>query len=72
MVAGTDFGGHLSAPRSFVDLSMDSDRPGRTGKAGFLIAGTEDCSIKLYDLDRFDRSIVLSARDEDHERKSFS
>ncbi|KAL5523732.1 hypothetical protein ACEPAG_7905 [Sanghuangporus baumii] len=72
MVAGTDFGGHASTPRSFVDLSMETDRLGHTGKAGFIIAGSEDCSIKLYDLDRFERSIILSSRDEEEERKSFS
>ena len=72
MAVGTDFGGHGSTPRSFVDLSVEVDRPGRTGKAGYIIAGSEDCSIKLYDLDRFDRSVVLSTRDEDQERRSFS
>ncbi|EJD02926.1 uncharacterized protein FOMMEDRAFT_123012 [Fomitiporia mediterranea MF3/22] len=73
MVAGVDFGGYTGSTRSFVDLSMDVERTGRSGsKLGFLVVGSEDCSVKLLDLERFDRSVVLSERDEDQDRMSFS
>ncbi|KAH8119146.1 hypothetical protein DFH11DRAFT_1838620 [Phellopilus nigrolimitatus] len=77
MTAGVDFAGHASVPRSFVDLSLDVDRPGagvssNSGKGGFLVVGSEDCSIKLLDLETYERSAVLVDRDDERERAVFS
>ncbi|KAI5119857.1 hypothetical protein M0805_000691 [Coniferiporia weirii] len=79
MAAGVDFGGHTSAPRSFVDLSLDIERQsvdtdtGRgTGKAGYVLVGSEDCSVKLLDLEHFEHSVILSERDDGREGATFS
>ena len=73
IVTGTDFGEHTSQMRSFVDLSKDVEPTGRSsGKTGFLVVGSEDCSVKLYDLERFERSVILSERDGEHEKTAFS
>ncbi|THH10662.1 hypothetical protein EW145_g1172 [Phellinidium pouzarii] len=79
MVAGIDFGGHGNALRSFVDLSLDDEQKSLNAvagkgiaKTGFLLVGNEDCSVKLLDLERFERSVVLSERDEEHEKATFS
>ena len=79
MTSGVDFGGHSNAIRSFVDLSLDAaDRSGSgsgsisgSGRAGFLVSGGKDCSLKLLDLERYERSVLLSERDDDRERANF-
>lgn len=80
MTAGIDFGGHASAPRSFVDLSLDAERQtlasdarglGSGLKSGFLLVGSEDCSLKLLDLEQYERSSVLSRREDEQEKSTF-
>jgi len=73
MAPGLDFGGHTGAARSFVDLSLDAgQREMASGKTGFAVVGTDDCKIKLWNLDRFDRSVVLSDQETDRGQSAFS
>lgn len=74
LVSGLDFGRDAHAARSFVDLALDTDRPSLgSGRAGFVLAAGEDCSVRLLDLERFERSVVISEPSEsDHERPVFS
>ena len=61
LVSGLDFGRDSHSARSFVDLALDTDRPSLgSGRAGFVLAGGEDCSVRLLDLERFERSVVIS------------
>lgn len=72
MAPGVDFGGHSGAARSFVDLSLDAgQRELTSGKTGFTVVGTDDCKIKLWNLDRFERSVVLSDQEMDKGQSTF-
>ena len=71
MAPGVDFGGHSGASRSFVDISLEGQREVTSGKTGFFVVGTEDCKIKLWNLDKFAKSVVLSDQEGEHERSTF-
>ena len=71
MAPGVDFGGHSGASRSFVDISLEGQREVTSGKTGFVVVGTEDCKIKLWNLDKFAKSVVLSDQEGEHERSTF-
>ena len=73
MFGGVDFGGQSGLLRSFVDLSRDGNaQPLGSTKTGFLLAGTEERKIVLWDLDKIYRSISLDEQDGDKERSIFS
>lgn len=68
LVVGSDFGGHSTAPRSeFSQLDPNSSRPSR----GFLLSGSDDGKIRLWDLGKFDRTSVLSGVENDYEKPSY-
>lgn len=70
LVSGIDFGRDAHTGRSFVDLSLDTDRPTLgSGRAGFVLAAGEDCSVRLLDLERFERSVVISEPENDDREK---
>ena len=67
-IVGSEFGGHTSSARSFVDLAAESS-PRHSSRPGFIVLGTKDHSMKLWDLDKFDRSFTLVSDDDDDASK---
>jgi len=66
MVVGSDLGGHLSKVES------DSSGGGRSsGGRGFVISGSEDRKLRLWDLGRIERSVVLSGAETEAERAGY-
>ncbi|KLO15545.1 WD40 repeat-like protein [Schizopora paradoxa] len=63
-VVGSEFGGHTSSARSFVDLAAESS-PRHSSRPGFIVLGTKDHTMKFWDLDKFDRSFTLVSDDDD-------
>ncbi|KAG7095893.1 hypothetical protein E1B28_006581 [Marasmius oreades] len=72
ITVGMEFGGHSFAHRSdFADLSMDSTSSRNLWK-GFMITGSEDRKIRLWDLGKIERSSVLCGLDAEQERPAYS
>ncbi|PPQ92492.1 hypothetical protein CVT25_010325 [Psilocybe cyanescens] len=70
LVVGADFGGYSTIPRSeFAELDSTSVRP---TSRGFVITGSDDWKIRLWDLGKFDRTAVLSGIENESERPSYS
>lgn len=60
LLVGLDFGGNTSSQRAdVVDLSTDF-APRSKSHRGFMISGSEDRRIRLWDLAKTERSVVLS------------
>lgn len=68
IAVGVDFGGP-SGHRTDI-IEQDSDGHGRRG--GFVLCGSEDRKIRLWDLTRAERSMVLSGVTSDQERPTYS
>ncbi|KAI0364206.1 hypothetical protein BV20DRAFT_1108288 [Pilatotrama ljubarskyi] len=71
IVAGPEFGGHTVLHRSHI-AEADSKTLGRSPGRGFLITGSEDCKLRLWDLGRPERSVVLSGLEADHDKPAYS
>lgn len=68
MVVGSEFGVYTMTQRpDFGDLESNSRSPGR----GFMITGSEDLKIRLWDLGKFEQTAVLSGLENDHEKPSY-
>ena len=66
MVVGSDIGGHSSK------FELESSTGGRSsGGRGFLISGSEDRRLRLWDLARVERSAVLSGAEADVEKPGY-
>ncbi|KAL0061663.1 Serine/threonine-protein kinase [Marasmius tenuissimus] len=71
VTVGMEFGGHSFSHRSdFADLSMDSTSS-RSPWKGFMITGSEDRKLRLWDLHKVERSTVLCGLEEDNERPTY-
>ncbi|KAF9557800.1 ARM repeat-containing protein [Agrocybe pediades] len=70
LVAGADFGGHSTAPRSEFG-QLDPSSSSRSNR-GFLLSGSDDGKIRLWDLGKFDRTSVLSGVENDYEKPTYS
>ncbi|KAJ7672606.1 hypothetical protein DFH06DRAFT_96923 [Mycena polygramma] len=69
LVVGLDFGGPTGVHRSDVgDTAADSGHARR----GFMVTGSEDSKLRLWDLSRLERTTVLSGLELENERPSFS
>jgi phosphoinositide-3-kinase, regulatory subunit 4 len=67
LVVGSDFGGYATSFRS--EFGEFENSPGsRTAGRGYMITGSEDSKIRLWDLGKFDRTTVLSGLELDHEK----
>ena len=70
-VAGLEFGGHSVAHRSdFSALGTDINASRASGR-GFIISGSEDRKIRLWDLGKPERTVVLSGLDSESERPTY-
>lgn len=68
-VVGTDFGGHSSAHRlSAVDTAGEA---GSSSRRGFMVTGSEDRKLRLWDLGRLESTAVLSGVEPDQDRPSY-
>ena len=68
-VVGTEFGGHGTLHRTAMG---DSDGLGRaTSSKGFMLCGSEDRRIRLWDLSKAERSTILSGPESDTEKPAY-
>ena len=68
MAVGSEFGVYTMTQRpDFGDLESSSRLSGR----GFIVTGSEDTKIRLWDLGKFEQTTVLSGLDNDHEKPSY-
>jgi phosphoinositide-3-kinase regulatory subunit 4 len=66
MIVGTDFGGHSSK------VEPEWSTGGRSlGGRGFIISGSEDRKLRLWDLARIERSVVLSGAETEVEKPGY-
>ena len=66
MVVGCDLGGHPSK------VELDPSTGGRSSsKRGFMISGSEDRRLRLWDLARIERSVVLSGAEMEAEKAGY-
>ncbi|KAJ3852330.1 hypothetical protein EV368DRAFT_41251 [Lentinula lateritia] len=71
IVVGMEFGGHSAVHRS--DLAdFTGEAPPKYAGKGFMVTGSEDRKIRLWDLGKIERSTVLCGIETDAERPSYS
>lgn len=67
LIVGSDFGGYATSLRSeFGELEHISSS--RNAARGYMITGSEDSKIRLWDLGKFDRTTVLCGLESEHEK----
>ena len=66
LVLGSEFGGHALYRSPMADL--DDGATGRGGGRGFMLCGSEDRRIRMWDLGRTERSAVLSGPDAESDK----
>ena len=73
MVVGSDFGAYIAHQRpEFGELDMfPSSSLSRTTGRGFIVTGSEDAKLRLWDLGKFEKSTVLSGTESDMEKPSY-
>lgn len=72
LVVGLDFGGYSMAHRSeYGEMIADSSPSGRSATRGFMITGSEDRKIRLWDLGKLERTTVLSGLESESEKPSY-
>ena len=67
LVVGSDFGGYATSFRSDFG-EFENNSGSRPAGRGYMISGSEDSKIRLWDLGKFDRTTVLSGPELDHEK----
>lgn len=72
IVVGSEFGGHQSGYRAEMhDLTGELNTQSRSLGRGFMISGSEDRRLRLWDLGKLERTSVLSGIDSEHEKPSY-
>jgi phosphoinositide-3-kinase, regulatory subunit 4 len=72
MIAGLEFGGHSTHRLDINDLNLESSHiSSRPGGHGFLITGSEDRKVRLWDLDKLERTAVLTEYEPEYEKPSY-
>ena len=69
ILVGSDFGGYSMMHRS--DPSTGDLTPVRMGARGFMLTGSENRMIRLWDLGNVERTVILSGLDAEHEKPSY-
>ncbi|KII91699.1 hypothetical protein PLICRDRAFT_51832 [Plicaturopsis crispa FD-325 SS-3] len=73
LVVGVDFGGHSGLNRSsMADGGTDPSSPTRSSGRGFMVTGSEDRKIRLWDIGRLERTVVLSGVESENDKPSYS
>ncbi|OAX43719.1 ARM repeat-containing protein [Rhizopogon vinicolor AM-OR11-026] len=71
IVTGIDFG-HSGVHRSeIVDLSTDAPTSSRNSR-GFMVTGSEDRRIRLWDLSKLERTSIVAGPESEHDKPSYS
>jgi len=68
LVVGTEFGGFSSNQRADVG---GAEAGARSGSRGFMITGSDDWKIRLWDLGRLERTTILSGLQSELEKPSY-
>ena len=72
LLVGSDFGGYSNVPRSdFGEVDTSAVSRHATGR-GFMITGSEDQKLRLWDLVKFDRTTVLSGLEAEQEKPAYT
>ena len=72
MVVGSDFGVYMAHQRPELgDSDMIPSSSSRSSGRGFIVTGSEDAKIRLWDLGKFEKSTVLSGTESDLEKPSY-
>lgn len=71
LVVGLDFGGHSNIHRSETSMGTDSNNVTRSTGRGFMVSGSEDRKIRLWDLNKLERTTVLSGLETEMEKPSY-
>jgi phosphoinositide-3-kinase regulatory subunit 4 len=71
LVVGLDFGGHSTIHRSEIGMGAESSSATRSTGRGFMISGSEDRKIRLWDLNKLERTTVLSGLETETEKPSY-
>ena len=69
MAVGSDFGGYSGLHR--LELGDMADTSVRSAARGFMVTGSEDKKIRLWDLSMLERTSILSGLEEEHERPTY-
>jgi len=70
LVVGHEFGGHSAIHRS-TGSSLNSEGYS-TGGRGFMVSGSEDRKLTLWDLGKIERTTILSGAELENEKPSYS
>ncbi|KAI0058381.1 ARM repeat-containing protein [Artomyces pyxidatus] len=70
LVVGNEFGGHSAVHRVTVS-SLNAEGAAVAGR-GFMVSGSEDRKLRLWDLGRVDRTTVLSGLESESDRPTYS
>ncbi len=71
LVVGTEFGGHSAMHRAEMFELSSEGNPLRSSGRGFIITGSEDRRIRLWDMGRPDRSCVLTGLESEYDRPTY-
>ncbi|KAF5339043.1 hypothetical protein D9758_014111 [Tetrapyrgos nigripes] len=71
VVVGMEFGGHTAFHRSDL-MEMGPESPSRNNWRGFMLTGSDDRKIRLWDLGKVERSSILCGMENEVEKPSFS
>ncbi|KAJ7057004.1 hypothetical protein C8F01DRAFT_1153032 [Mycena amicta] len=71
LVVGADFGGHIGVHRSDLADLASGPETGH-GRRGFMVSGSEDRKLRLWDLSKLERTAVLSGLESEAERPIYS
>ncbi|TCD61372.1 Serine/threonine-protein kinase [Steccherinum ochraceum] len=70
-IVGSDLGGHATIPRSAMADHTDNSSASRSSR-GYMISGSEDQRLRLWDFGKIERSTILSGPDADGEKPVYS
>lgn len=69
---GSEFGGHQSGHRAeSTDTTSDLNPQGRSHGRGFMISGSEDRRVRLWDLNRLERTAILSGPESELDKPTY-
>lgn len=70
-VVGLDFAGHSTLHRSEFSSIVENPSTMRMMAKGFMISGSEDRKLRLWDLGKLERTAILSGMENETERPSY-